>query len=240
MTSGNYAALFISALALAISVYGVLERRNAARRAERLRLAALIAELDGLHFEQLSPPDGVALRDFVDTINSRRGLLCAQVLNLLPQFRKEIISSELRVLAYALSRAGYPDEANRIWMNAVDMAVKESMPLALFARRGYAYFLFNAGRTTEGRTMMRTAVDALTDTDDGLVMKIETLRFWSIEELDASPGDTTAADDLLDEARELACRVAAPRRRKHAYQLLGASEPESPGEPTGTGPQGPH
>jgi hypothetical protein len=113
MTASNYVALVISASALVVSIYGVAERRRDARRAERVRLTTIIADLDALYVEQLKTPDGLSSGDLTSAINSRREVLSLQALALLPRFEKEITSSELRVLAFALSRAGWKRSVRR-------------------------------------------------------------------------------------------------------------------------------
>jgi hypothetical protein len=218
MSGGNYAALFFSGCAMAISIYGVLERRRDLKRNEWLRLTGTIADLDALFFEQLKTPDGLSAGDFTNAVNSRREVLSFHALALLPRFQNEITSSELRVLAYALSRAGYPSESERIWIRATTVAKSEGPTQALFAYRGYAYFLFSLGRTDDGRTQMRQAIGVAGEDDDLLAKAIETLKFWAVEE---APGDL--AGKLLSEARSLAGRIKAPRIRAGADEVLGES-----------------
>jgi hypothetical protein len=220
MQRGNYVALLVSALALAVAIYGVLERRAAARRSERLRLSTLIADLDGLYFEQLTSPDGLAPGDFTDGINSRRELMSMQALALLPGFRKEVTSAELRILAYALNRAGYPSESDRVWLGAIAVAAGEGATQTLFARRGYGYFLFNCGRLDDARGQMRVAVESATRDDDSQVKAIETLKCWAVEEFRTVPPSRAAADELLTEARQLADQIRTPRLRKRMHQDL--------------------
>jgi hypothetical protein len=207
MPGGSFAPLLISACALAISIYGVLERRRDARRSEWLRLTGTIAELDSLFFEQAKTPDGFRPGDFADAVNSRREVLSSHALSLLPKFEKQITSAELRVLGYALSRAGYPSEAERVWLRAAAAGDSEGATPALFAHRGYGYFLFSIGRPDDARTQMRLAVDCAGSDENLLVRAVETLRFWSAEE----PAAEAAA--LLDEARRLADRIQTPRLR---------------------------
>ncbi|GIM95615.1 hypothetical protein [Paractinoplanes toevensis] len=216
MFGGNYAPLLISASALAISIYGVLERHRGARRSEWLRLTAIVADLDALYFEQLKTPDGLGTGDFTDAINSRREVLSFQALALLPGFEKKITSSELRVLAYALSRAGYPSEAERAWLRAILRATSEGATQTLFAHRGYAYFLFAAGRSDDARAQMRLAVSSVDQDDNSLVKAIETLKFWSTEEVDGG-----SAGELLAEARRLADLIQIPRVRAQMHKVLG-------------------
>jgi hypothetical protein len=227
MSAGNFPALLISALALVVAVYGVAERRNAAERVERLRLAALIADLDALHLEQLKSPDGVNRGDFTDGINSRRELLAVQALALLPNFNKEITSSELRVLAHALQRAGYLAEAERIWEHSIVAAMDEGATQELFAHRGYAYFLFSVGRADDGRAQMRKAVDSVGQDDHSLVRAIETLKYWSVEEIAASTADSTLAAELLAEAGRLAELIKSPRIRRIEIDELLRDGPQS-------------
>jgi hypothetical protein len=217
--TGNLPALLISALALLVAIYGVVERRNDARRMERLRLASLIAELNGLHLEQAKSPDGFERGDFTDVINSRQELLSMQALALLPRFQKEATSSELRVLAHALKGAGYHADVDRVWGISIAAAMREGATQTLFAHRGYAYFLFSVGRAQEGRTEMRRAIEAVGQDDYSLVRKIETLKYWSIEELAASTG-SQPADELRAEAGCLAQQIESPRIRRIEIEEL--------------------
>ncbi|GAA0564183.1 hypothetical protein GCM10010172_54530 [Paractinoplanes ferrugineus] len=217
MSGGNYASLLISVCALALAIYGVLERRRDVRRSEWLRLTAAIADLDALSFEQLKTPDGLNAGDFTNAVNSRREILSFHALALLPKFQKQVTSSELRVLAYALSRAGFPSEAERIWIRATTAAKSEGPTQVLFAHRGYAYFLYSGGRTDDGRAQMRQAIDAAGHDDDLLAKAVETLKFWAVEE---APGDFV--DDLHSEAKSLAARIRAPRIRARVKEALDA------------------
>jgi hypothetical protein len=225
MTGGNYLALIISALALTISVYGAVERRNVLRQAERQRLASLIIDLDKLHYEQLKSPDGLVPGDFADSINSLRALLSAQALALLPAFTREVTSSELRTLAFALGRAGYLEDGERIWVEAIDKGSREGATQELHARRGYAYFLWNAGRADDAGSAMRAAVDSLPPTDDHITEKIETFKFWANGEFAAAPERRVVAEELLAEARQLVTGVTSSRLRTELYRLLDGPSP---------------
>src|SRR4051812_10373546 len=137
--------VLISVAALALSVYGVIERRGAARRAERLRFAGLIDDLNDLRLAYRHPTTVLEFGDEADAINGRAELLAVQAF-LLQQRLHDITSPEYRTLAYALSRSGYPAEADQSWREALLAAEEEGPTQQLFAHRGYAFFLFGAGR----------------------------------------------------------------------------------------------
>jgi tetratricopeptide (TPR) repeat protein len=220
MQPTSYVTVAISLFALAISIYGVAERRNAAKRAERLRLATIIDELNGLHLEHLQAPDGLTDGDITDAINARRELLAVQSLSLLDSFRKTTTSPEYRTLAHALSRAGYPNEADEVWRKAISTALREGATQSLFAYRGYACFLFAEGRADDARTQMRKAIDAIGQPDDdAIVKKIQTLKYWAEAEREASP-EGSAAATLLAEAAETVGQLAAAHLQQRMRAFL--------------------
>ncbi|MFC4066989.1 hypothetical protein [Actinoplanes subglobosus] len=64
--------------------------------------------------------------------------MSAQALALLPAFAREVTSTELRALAFALGRSGYLEDAESIWERAIAKAAEEGVTQELHARRGYA------------------------------------------------------------------------------------------------------
>lgn len=174
--------LAISLAALAVSLYGIVERQGASRRAERLRFAGLVNELNSLRLEHQQPTTILDYGDAVDAVNARAELLAVQAF-LLRRKLHDIASPEYRTLAYALSRSGYPAEAERCWREALLATEDEGPTQALFARRGYAFFLFAAGRPEEAREQMRLGLKAIGSADDtARIHQIRTYKYWAADE----------------------------------------------------------
>jgi len=174
--------VLISLAALAVSLYGILERRGAARRAERLRFASLIDDLNELRLSYRHPTTALEFGDEADAINGRAELLAVQAF-LLRQRLHDITSPEYRTLAYALSRSGYPAEADQSWREALLAAEEEGPTQQLFAHRGYAFFLFGVGRPEEAREQMRLGLKAIGSAEDNArIHQIKTYVYWAIEE----------------------------------------------------------
>jgi len=174
--------VLISLAALAVSLYGILERRGAARRAERLRFASLIDDLNELRLSYRHPTTALEFGDEAAFVNARAELLAVQAF-LLRKHLHDITSPEYRTLAFALSRSGYPAEADQSWREALLAADEEGPTQQLFAHRGYAFFLFAAGRSEEGREQMRRGLEAIGSADDNArIHQIKTYVYWAIEE----------------------------------------------------------
>jgi hypothetical protein len=174
--------VLISLAALALSIYAVLERRGAARRAERLRFATLIDHLNDLRPAYRHPTPALEFGPEADAVNARAELLAVQAF-LLRDRLHDITSPEYRTLGYALSRSGYPAEADQIWREALLAAEEEGPTQQLLAHREYAFYLFGAGRPEEARTQMRTGIKAIGSADDtARIHQIKTYVYWAIEE----------------------------------------------------------
>ncbi|WP_030434223.1 hypothetical protein [Actinoplanes subtropicus] len=174
--------VLISLAALAVSLYGILERRGAARRAERLRFATLVDDLNNLRLAYRHPTTALEFGDEAAFVNARAELLAVQAF-LLRNRLHDITSPEYRTLAFALSRSGYPAEADQSWREALLAAGEEGPTQQLFAHRGYAFFLFAAGRPGEARDQMRLGLQAIGSADDNArIHQIKTYVYWAIEE----------------------------------------------------------
>jgi hypothetical protein len=179
-------ALIISIAALVVSVYGVAERRGAARRAERLRFAALIDDLNNLHLAHVQPTEHLRYDDVAYAVNATAELLAMQAFGMMRGLRG-VMSPEFRTLGFALDRAGYPGEGEQTWRAAVVAARREGPTASLFAHRGLAYLLFGQGRLEEGRAEMEAALEAIGSADDiARVHQIKTLKYWANAERRAS------------------------------------------------------
>jgi hypothetical protein len=207
--------VLISLAALAVSVYGVVERRSAARRAELLRFAALIDELDNQRLAYRHPTTVLEFGDEADAVNARAELLAVQAF-LLRHRLHDITSPEYRTLAYALNRSGYPAEADQSWREALLAADEEGPTPQLLAHRGYAFFLFGAGRPEEAREQMRLGIKAIGSADDNArIHQIRTYVYWAIEERAAGGAEAELRERAEEEVGLLDNEHA--RRRMRAF-----------------------
>ncbi|HEX5199618.1 MAG TPA: hypothetical protein VFW27_06710 [Actinoplanes sp.] len=218
MQAAGIPALVISLAALAVSLYGIAERRSMARRGERLRFVTLIDDLNGLRLEHRLPHG-----DLADAVNARAELLAIQAFTLQKRLT-DITSPEYRTLAYALGRSGYPAEADQSWRAAIDAAEDEGTVQTLFARRGYAFFLFSAGRVEKARDEMGLAVEAIGSADDtARAHQIRTFKYWSTEEKAADPTGGRAAE-LLRRAEQAVALLESEHARRRMRAFLESSD----------------
>ena len=211
-------ALAISLAALAISLYGIVERRSAARRAERLRFMSLVDDLNSLRVDHILP-----WGDEASAVNARAELLTVQAFALQKRLT-DVTSPEFRTLAFALDRAGYPEQAEQAWRSAIDTAEDEGPTPALFAHRGYAYFLFTAGRVEKARDQMGLALEAIGSADDAArVNQIKTFKYWADNERTA---DRTAghAEELLRRAEQAITLLESDHTRRRMRTFLEGAE----------------
>src|SRR3954452_15963112 len=207
--------VLISLAALAVSLYGVVERRGAARRAERLRFAALIDDLNDLRLAYRRPTTVLEFGDEADAVNARAELLAVQAF-LLRQRLHDITSPEYRTLAYELNRSGYPAEADQSWRDALLAAEEEGPTQQLLAHRGYAFYLFGVGRPGEARQQMRLGLQAIGSADDNArIHQIKTYVYWAIEERAAGGAEVELRERAEEEVGLLDDEHA--RRRMRAF-----------------------
>jgi hypothetical protein len=231
MQTSSLIALGVSIAALGISFYGVRERRNAAWRAERLRFASIIDDLNSLRLEYLQPTTNLQYDAVTDAVNARAELLAVQALVMARKLRRSITSPEYRTLAYELNRAGYPADAERIWQVAIPAATAEGPIQALYAHRGYAYFLFGEGRPDEARAEMELALAAIGSADDTTrIHQIKTFKYWANAE-DAENPDGAEATQLLTRAEHVVTSLDAAEARRHMRAFLKEPNPFRPRDP---------
>jgi len=203
MTPAIY-SLIISVVALSVAIYGVFERRQAANRADRLRLSVITGEMAGLGFELVKmASEGHRVGDRVEAMHTRIELLGQQALTLMDAHAPTLTSTECRQIALALEESGYRDNAGEVWRRALEIAGREGATQRLFARRGYAYFLFRNERPDEARDLLRTGLEeheVMDDTDRAA--HAQTLFHWSVWEAGTS-------DSSPETERALRARVAA-------------------------------
>jgi len=197
----DWLPIAISMLALLVAMYGIWERNNVLRRAERVRLSEIMADLNGLGLELSKLPSELQQQGLaVQTINTYAELLGQQAMALLGNFAGTITSAEYRTLAYGLSRAGYQPDADQVWRRAVEQADKEGSTQSVYALRAYGVFLFQKGYLGQARIEYEQAVQRVSNLDASYSwMHAETLMFWAENEASVAAHEGRAYD-LLDRA----------------------------------------
>src|SRR3954469_23211972 len=99
-------AFAISFAALAVSIYGVVERRGAARRAERIQFVSLVDELNRLRLDHPERTTITQHGSLTYAINETAEVPAIQALGMArrPALRRLTSSPEFRTIAYALGR----------------------------------------------------------------------------------------------------------------------------------------
>jgi len=197
----DWLPIAISMLALLVAMYGIWERNNVLRRAERVRLSEIMADLNGLGLELSKLPSELQQQGrAVQTINTHAELLGQQAMALLGNFTGTITSAEYRTLAYGLSNAGYQPDADQVWRRAVEQADKEGSTQSVYALRAYGVFLFQKGYLGQARIEFEQAVQRSSNLDASYSwMHAETLLFWADNEASVATHEGRAYD-LLDRA----------------------------------------
>jgi hypothetical protein len=109
------ASLLISLSALAISAFGILERRSAATRSDRLRLSPITDELNKVRLEiSRLTSVGENMGDLITTLNGRAELLGQQGLALVQAHALNVTSAECRVVALALDDSGFREDSQEM------------------------------------------------------------------------------------------------------------------------------
>jgi hypothetical protein len=198
-------SVIISASAFVVAAYGILERRITARRAERIRLTTIVEDLTKTRLELYElASNGITMGDRIEALNTRLEVLSQQALSLIRQHSLTITSTECREVAFDLMQAGYQDNAEFMWNLARERAQKEGGIQALFASRGYAYFLFHTQREDEAREILRNALsDYAADTEPQRLQHIQTLRQWILFEYQTEGPQSNSAHQLEKQVAEL-------------------------------------
>jgi hypothetical protein len=178
-------SVVVSLAALATAVYGIFERGNAARRAERIRLTTIVENIVSVRRELVeSVSKGITVGDVVEVMNTRLEVLSQQALSILQTTKLPVTSVECRELALALEGSGFNDDAEYVWLRAKESSQKEGDIHELYANRGFAYFLFRRERESEARNILEEALSRHTHhKDSDRVAHAETLRTWLTWEL---------------------------------------------------------
>lgn len=224
MQTKDWITVVISSIALAVSLYTIVERRLTVRRTERVRLSEIVADLNDVQIEEEKADRNQLGRVLVQAFNTRREILSQQALDLLETFSGRITAPEYRTLAHSLRLSGYWEDADRLWQLALSTARREGTTQTVFCLRGYGLFLFDLNKAEEGRALLGEASTLLQDSNDPptALRQVETLTWWAIEEGKLA-GGSAHIQRLLDSA-ELVTRDAPEALRADLRAMIDSVE----------------
>lgn len=229
----------ISLAALGTAIYGILERGNAAKRAERLRLTAIVENIVRARGEIVElVAAGIATGDKVEVINARMEMLAQQARSLLQEHHLTVTSTECRAIANAFEEAGFIDVADEIWLLARDKAREEGDIQELYSSRGYSWFLFRNQREEKARRILKEALSRLpNEKDSDRVVRAQTLRIWLGWEFDIDGTTSSAVTKLSRQIDEVinAC-VTARGKNMASVWAYSATAIEQAGNTEKTNP----
>jgi hypothetical protein len=156
-------SLVVSGSALGVALYGIRERRVAARNAVRVRLTEIVESLERLKFEEFNFINEHDVGDvdgerIATAFNSRRALLVSQALSLTERyrFRADLSCDEWMQLAFGCWDLARAEEARLRMLDAVAAARTVWEKRGAYATLGQ--FCFPQGRVEDARSAYRTAL----------------------------------------------------------------------------------
>ncbi|MFG1893315.1 hypothetical protein ACGFIP_04855 [Micromonospora zamorensis] len=210
----------ISFAALLVAAYGILERHQGARRADRLRLTVITGELAELREELVKAETRTG--DFVEIVHSRMEVLAQQALSLMQAHEVSLTSAELRVIATALEETGFNDASEGVWGFASEAARSEGKQQLVHANRGHAYFLFRRFRELEARTLLEAALSQVdASSDDERLVTLQTLTHWRVWEAEIVGPESREVADLSERIDRVLQEFTTARSRAMAHAFLG-------------------
>lgn len=174
----KHLSVVISLAALAVAIYGIFERRYAARAAVRVRLTELLGVIEQLNVDEgryaddhgasATAPDAVAALPYAYA--GKRALLTYQALDLvetqLARSVRMLTAPEHVSLAVSLRACGDLAASRQQWERAIVAAASAPCPVRAASHRGLADVLFHLGDIDGGRRQFQAAVAARTGTSD--------------------------------------------------------------------------
>ncbi|MBC8990258.1 hypothetical protein H9X95_08815 [Micromonospora chalcea] len=216
----SYLSFGISFAALLVATYGILERHQVARRADRLRLTVITGELAKLREDLVKAETNTG--NLIENVHSRMEVLAQQALSLIQAHEVSLTSAELRVIAMALEETGYNEASEGIWGVASETARGEGKRQLLYANRGHAYFLFRRYRESEARTLLEAAVsDGEASFDDERMVRLQTLVHWRVWEAEVAGAESRQVADLSKRIDRILQEFTSPRGKAMALVFLG-------------------
>jgi hypothetical protein len=213
----------ISFLAFIIAGYGVVERRNAANRADRVRLTEITADLAELRLKRAELP-GLRVGE-IEALNSRIALLAQQATSLIRSHEISLTSAECREVATCLDLSGYPIESEEMWELTRENARAEGNRHTIYADRGFAYFLFRDGRVREARELLNEVASKFQPSTDGdRLTQASTLLTWRTLEIDGPEDDPDIQEDLRRRIEKVAATCVTLGAKRQIATRLDAQE----------------
>ncbi|MDQ0375555.1 hypothetical protein [Cellulomonas humilata] len=219
-------SLIFSLIAVALSIYGVVERHKAALRSTRTQLAALLVELNELNLTEVQTrtawAEGApgAGRDLGGALNFRRALIAEQATSLERMIRgRDVVPEEYSTLAYAYESLGDSDRALQLWEQAVDRATNSSVITQVACRRSLAGCRYMRGDIAGARESIEAALALLPEHDRGWLDRVETLLELADMERRAAPGGPQETQ-ALERARFAETQIREPDLKSYAARVV--------------------
>jgi len=200
MISGQAVTVSVSVAALAVSIYGIVERRVTLRKTERVRVTELVDELTGIDIAESKERD-IDASLFVQ----RKEVLVQLAVSLLNRSTSRSMTAvEYRRLAIAAEECGYSETADALFRKATTARAGADIGVqTVYAERTRAMALYRAGRPAEGRAIFERMTREESERSDlERFQLVATLHFWSQWE---SPDDAEGRA-RLEEIAKLAQR----------------------------------
>lgn len=223
------ASLVISIVAVALSVYGVVERHIAVLRTARTQLAALLDELNELNIteaqtraEWADDPTSGGGRDLGGSLTFRRALIAEQASSLERMIRgRDVVAEEYSTLASAYESVGDLDRALHLWQQAVDRASGSSVITQVACRRSLAGCRYLRGDVDGAREAVEAALALLPEHDRGRLDRVETLLDLAGMERQLAPGGPRE-EQALERARSAQAEIREPDMKRYSARVVAA------------------
>jgi hypothetical protein len=236
LSNRDVITLIISGLALAISIYGIYERRSATDRALRIRLTELIDELAEIGVDDLrlgySGKTEAEVQILRNASANRRWMLAVQAVDLLERYRGLVTPAELMNLAGVQHAISDTTTERDLWEKAVAQSKKATMFTQSAAWRGLAWCCFDQGDLDRARLAIQHSLEARPPVDDVVRLeRLEVLFSWFDYEWRENPTDlgylTPVLEQIDAELREVKhadWRFEGSERLRLARERLSAGE----------------
>lgn len=217
MISGQAVTVLVSVAALAVSIYGIVERHLTLRRIERVRLTEIVDQLNQIDVEAWKEPD-IDPRLFA----IRKEVLVQQAVSLLNRWTSRSMTAvEYRRLALAASECGFSETADAFFKKAMAARAGGDIRVqTMYAERSLAMALYRDGRPEEGRALFeRLTREASERTDLERLQLVATLDYWSAYESPDHAEGRTRLEEIAKLAQRYTGRIANGRVRRQAEAL---------------------
>jgi tetratricopeptide (TPR) repeat protein len=222
-------SVIISLCAFLVSGYGIIERGNAAKRAERLQLTDTVKDMINVRRQLVElVSEGITSGNAVEILSAQLEVLSQQALKLVKKHELEVTSTECREIAMSLEQAGFKENADDMWNLAQEYSPAEGGTQDLYASRGYAYFLFRNGHEDEARRLLREVLSLRpNENDSDRLARAQTLSSWLVWEIETQGPETPAVANLSSQIDELINTCTTARGRSMIARFAFRETPSS-------------